>query len=104
MKGDSDTPSSNEATSQALSSNETTSKALTSNDSTSKATTDNRDLEYDDASREYLGIRGHMMSGSNKRHTSNIHQMIEEEKEKKMKNTLTMPIPSEVKMTTHTLL
>ena len=81
MKGDSDTPSSNEATSQALSSNETTSKALTSNDSTAKATTDNRDLEYDDASREYLGIRGHMMNGSIKRYPSSIYQLIEEAKE-----------------------
>ena len=71
MKGDSDT----------LSSNDTTSKALTGNGSASKATTDNKDLEYDDASREYLGIRGHMMNGSIKRYPSSLYQLIEEAKE-----------------------
>ena len=81
MKDDSATLSRNEDNSQALSSNETTSKALASNDSTSQATTDNKDLEYDDASREYLGIRGHMMNGSIKRYPSSIYQLIEEVKE-----------------------
>ena len=48
---------------------------------TNKTSANNRDREYDDASREYLNTRGHMMSGGNKFNTSKINQLTEEEKE-----------------------
>ena len=48
---------------------------------TNKTSSNNRDPEYDDASRDYLITRGHMMSGSNKFNTSKINQLTEEEKE-----------------------
>ena len=54
---------------------------LISIDTTDKTSANNRDREYDDASREYLNTRGHMMSGGNKFNTSKIIQLTEEEKE-----------------------
>ena len=46
---------------------------LTHTDTTYKAMTSSRDLDYDDASRDYLITRGHMMSGGKKSHTPMIN-------------------------------
>jgi hypothetical protein len=50
-------------------------------DIANKTSSINKDREYDDASRDYLITRGHMMSGINKFNTSKINQLTEEEKE-----------------------
>ena len=50
-------------------------------DTANKTSSNNKDREYDDASREYINTRGHMMNGGNKFNTSKINQLTEEEKE-----------------------